>query len=270
MTINKNERLKYLRKKLNISQKELASELMLNVAMISLIENNKKNLTDKNIILICEKFNINANWLKFGEGEIFKESEDDELLKLSNQYNLDTKTQTILKNFLNMNDDDRNMLIDFMHRLVLEQPEETQKSNQNIDTEYSDELLVIDNTKEYITLRVYDQCASAGTGYLSSDNTCYSEEQYELNEVTSQADHVVTINGDSMYPTFTDGQQVFVKEQPVIDNNDIGIFILNDEVYCKRYHNDGTTIKLVSDNKEYNDIIISKPDVFKVVGKVLI
>lgn len=55
-------------------------------------------------------------------------------------------------------------------------------------------------------------------------------------EVDKQdADYAVKISGKSMEPTIKDGSVVMVKQVDVLSNGDIGIFIINGEVMCKRY-----------------------------------
>lgn len=49
---------------------------------LSQIENGVNNLTEQNILLICKEFNINEEWLRTGEGEMFKQfTEQEKLMK---------------------------------------------------------------------------------------------------------------------------------------------------------------------------------------------
>lgn len=112
-------------------------------------------------------------------------------------------------------------------------------------------------------LPLYDLPASAGTGvFLDSNN-------YEMidagPEVSSQANFAVTINGNSMEPKINDGDIVWVKQQPYLEEGQIGVFILNGEGYCKKYFKN----KLVSLNPVYEDILINEYDELRIVGEVL-
>lgn len=40
------------------------------------------------IALICEKFGVNEDWLRYGEGEMFKPAPSDVLDQLASEYNL--------------------------------------------------------------------------------------------------------------------------------------------------------------------------------------
>lgn len=65
-------RLKLVRKKLKLTNRELASALNLSSGSISLIETGKRNLTDRTIADLERLFNVNPEWLKTGEGEMFQ------------------------------------------------------------------------------------------------------------------------------------------------------------------------------------------------------
>lgn len=75
--MNINDRIKMLRDVKGITQKELADALMLRPATVSMIENNKAGVTDKNISIICKKFNISEEWLRDGVGDMDAPQADD-------------------------------------------------------------------------------------------------------------------------------------------------------------------------------------------------
>lgn len=112
-------------------------------------------------------------------------------------------------------------------------------------------------------LRLYDVPVSAGAGNYLEDG------RHEMIEVEStvpeSADYAVRISGDSMMPRFVDKQIVFVHEQSVLDEGDIGIFYLNNEAYIKKLGK-GCLISL---NPAYAPILLQEYDTFKVLGKVV-
>lgn len=73
-----NKRLKELRKTLGLTQQQFASDIGLGKSSIGNIENGIINLTDRNISVICSKYNVNEKWLRTGEGEKFAELNVDE------------------------------------------------------------------------------------------------------------------------------------------------------------------------------------------------
>lgn len=64
-----NERLKYLRKKLGLSQAAFGDKIRITKASVSRIESGINNPSDQTITLICKEFNISEHWLITGEGE---------------------------------------------------------------------------------------------------------------------------------------------------------------------------------------------------------
>lgn len=77
-----NERIKDLRKKLNLTQQEFADKLNIKRGTIANYEIGRNEPIDAVISLICEKFDVNENWLRTGEGEMFEPmTEQQKLLK---------------------------------------------------------------------------------------------------------------------------------------------------------------------------------------------
>ena len=75
-----NERIKELRKALNMSGEAFGQVIGVGRATISQIESEKISLTDRNINAICEKFHVNEEWLREGKGDMFVQlSKDEEL-----------------------------------------------------------------------------------------------------------------------------------------------------------------------------------------------
>lgn len=75
------ERLKYLRKNiLKINQEEFGNSLGLSRGNVANIELGRIKLTERNIKLICERFNVNEAWLRDGIEPCFKEQSTDEEL----------------------------------------------------------------------------------------------------------------------------------------------------------------------------------------------
>ena len=66
-----NTRILEVRKKLNLTQQEFAKEIGLKQSSFSDIENGNAPITERTIIVICSKFNINEEWLKTGKGNMF-------------------------------------------------------------------------------------------------------------------------------------------------------------------------------------------------------
>lgn len=67
-----NNRFKEIRKTLNMTQKEMGAVLGITNGSVSDIEKGKANLTDRNISLICEKLAVNEDWIRNGNGDMFR------------------------------------------------------------------------------------------------------------------------------------------------------------------------------------------------------
>ena len=65
------ERIKELRKYLDLTMEKFGERLGVGKTAISKLENNERNLTDQMAISICREFNVNETWLRTGEGEMF-------------------------------------------------------------------------------------------------------------------------------------------------------------------------------------------------------
>lgn len=127
--------------------------------------------------------------------------------------------------------------------------------------------------KQWVSLQVYQQRASAGLGnYLGDDSdNDYEIMRFHATPVSLKADFGVRIKGDSMEPKICDGDIVFIKAMPEIDPDSIGVFTYEGEAYCKRLridHKKGT-IHLESLNKSYAPKQIAQPDLLRTVGLVV-
>ena len=65
------ERLKALRKELGLTQQAFADRLNITRANIAGYEIGSRNPSDAVISLICKQFNVNEQWLRTGEGDMF-------------------------------------------------------------------------------------------------------------------------------------------------------------------------------------------------------
>lgn len=72
-----NERLKVLRKSINLSQEKFGERLGVTGAGISKIESGDRSFTEQMIKAVCLEFGVDYMWLTTGEGEMFVESDSD-------------------------------------------------------------------------------------------------------------------------------------------------------------------------------------------------
>ena len=79
-----NERIKAVRKKLGISQRDFCCGIYLSHSFYAKIETGTRNPNQRVFELICNKYKVNKDWLITGNGEMFNESSPDmELLQIT-------------------------------------------------------------------------------------------------------------------------------------------------------------------------------------------
>ena len=66
-----NTRLKTIRKSISLSQEEFGKKLGITGAAISKIESGNRNVTEQMTLAIIREFDVNEQWLRTGEGEMF-------------------------------------------------------------------------------------------------------------------------------------------------------------------------------------------------------
>lgn len=66
-----NERIKEIRKKLELSQMEFGKKIGISDAAVSKLESGINNPSESTLKLICATYNINYTWLTTGQGDMF-------------------------------------------------------------------------------------------------------------------------------------------------------------------------------------------------------
>mgnify|MGYP002797480852 FL=1 len=121
-----NERIKELRKTLKLTQQEFADRLSLKRNTIATYEMGKATPSDRTVNDICEKYNVNEDWLRNGTGEMFNElPEEDEVAAYVSDL---------------LEDDEGNPLYDIIKEIMHTYSELTPKS-QEVIRDFSAHLL---------------------------------------------------------------------------------------------------------------------------------
>lgn len=100
MTIN--QRIKELRKSLGYNQKDFGQKISLKQSAASKMEQDGSTVTDQNIRMICETFNVTETWLRTGEGPQQRETREALLDKLAEQYSLSADGVDIIRAVLSL------------------------------------------------------------------------------------------------------------------------------------------------------------------------
>lgn len=112
-------RLKELRNYLDISQEEFGKKINLSKPTISAFETQTRNMTDRVLSDISAQFNVNEEWLRHGQGEMFIESDSSVLADLSRKYKLDSLDISILESYLNLTPEEKGTLKGFITSIAL-------------------------------------------------------------------------------------------------------------------------------------------------------
>lgn len=96
------DNIKKLRTALDMTQQQFADEIKMKQNSIALIENNKRNISEQAILTISLRFNVRWEWLMTGKGEMYDQSSESILRQLSKEFNRSEKSRELIKVFLNL------------------------------------------------------------------------------------------------------------------------------------------------------------------------
>lgn len=86
-----------------------------------------------------------------------------------------------------------------------------------------------------------------------------------------KADYALTVKGDSMVPTYLDGDIIYIHEQPTLDyDGQVAVIILEDCATVKHVWRRQDGVMLTSDNQEYAPMFFaySEMNSIRILGKV--
>ena len=119
---------------------------------------------------------------------------------------------------------------------------------------------------ESIEIPFFELPVSAGLGVdLLAQDGASETISVPATPTTRRADFSVLVEGDSMEPMFSDGDIVLVEQEQEVLEGQVGIFAVNGQGYIKK----AGCCRLISANKEYNDILISPDDSVRCFGLVI-
>ena len=284
--ITVNERIKLLRTQIlknekgkKYSLRNFAEKMGVSYGVITNIENNLVEAKYHMIKLICQTFNVNEEWLRNGTEPIFKEDnkEIDPLNSLAIKYKLNKEETILLKKFAELNGNTRqsilSFMIDFVNDINSQNNNIAQIPKYTLNNTAEEELSITteNNMIDLQDIKIYDTPVSAGKSSFMNDYEPFDIIKVNLKTCPQarRCDFALKVRGDSMEPYYYDGDIVFVKEQPSLDNGQIGIFIYEDEAYIKKYSVQEDGVYLVSLNEKYPPIKIDENNTFKICGLVL-
>lgn len=112
-------------------------------------------------------------------------------------------------------------------------------------------------------------------GHISCGEPVFMEEEreYYVQEGTKiNADYILIAKGDSMINArINDGDLIFIKKQPIVENGEIAAVAIGDDALLKRFYLYKDLIVLRAENPKYPDLEISGEDMADVhiLGKAV-
>ncbi len=109
---------------------------------------------------------------------------------------------------------------------------------------------------------------AAGIPILAQENI----EGYMPCDDNSEADFCLRIKGDSMINArIYDGDIVYIKQQPTVENGEIAAVLINDSATLKRVYKIDNTIQLRAENPKYKpmNFTMNNCDSFQILGKAI-
>ena len=104
------ERIKKLRKSLSLNQAEFGARIGIKQSTVTGYETGIRVPLDSVIVSICKEYNVNENWLRYGNGEMFLEKDtDQEFAEAINQINYhgDELIKKIIIDYMHLNEENK-------------------------------------------------------------------------------------------------------------------------------------------------------------------
>lgn len=112
------ERIRKIRRYLDLTQQEFADRLGIKRGAIANYELGRNEPVDSVVSLICREYGVNEEWLRTGTGEMFEPDSGDELEALAKKYNLSNADQVLIEKYVNLKSGSRETIINFMIDVV--------------------------------------------------------------------------------------------------------------------------------------------------------
>lgn len=114
-----NGRIKLIRKTLGISQRDFGKKIGISDTAVSKLESGERNPSEQTLKSICREFNVDYFWLTEGaDVDMFMKLPNTLMGKLSERYNLNKKSQMVLKTYLEAPDDEKEAIENFLTTLA--------------------------------------------------------------------------------------------------------------------------------------------------------
>lgn len=228
-----NSRIKERREELGISRNELAELIGVTSSAIANYENEISYPKVELLFKLFDALKCDANYLY-----------QDEMNALDEEFEVTLTERNIIKKYRDLDDHGK----DLIDTILLKEHTRCIKETEEV--------------YETVMKPSFQACLSAGTGQFVFDDI--PSEQIEVPIEYKDIDFVIGVSGDSMEPTYHDGDKVMIKKQEVRVGQ-VGAFMINGVALLKELGIDC----LISHNKEYDDIKFEEGMRIDCIGKVI-
>lgn len=112
------DRLRLLRRTLDLTQTEFAEKIGSVQNTITGYESGRRSPSNPVITSICNAWNVNEEWLRNGTGEMFAADPKDELEALVKKYDLTAADQVLIEKYVSLKPGTRDAILRFMSDVV--------------------------------------------------------------------------------------------------------------------------------------------------------
>jgi transcriptional regulator with XRE-family HTH domain len=113
-----NERIKKLRKELDMTQQKFGACIGIKGNTVAQWESGRNEPPDSAITFICKEYNVNEEWLRTGTGEMFNPSPTSALDALAAEFHLDKASYVAIEKFLELSPEMREGLITYCKKVA--------------------------------------------------------------------------------------------------------------------------------------------------------
>lgn len=112
------ERVNQIRKTLDLTLEKFGEKLGVQKSSISKIEKDRVALSDQMAKSICREYNVNYDYLMYGEGEMFDDLPQTIVDELCAQYNLNDFDKALVEMYVSLPTGSRERIKEYMKQLV--------------------------------------------------------------------------------------------------------------------------------------------------------
>lgn len=112
------ERIKEIRKTLDLTLDKFGEKLGVTKQTVSRIENGVNNVTDQMARSVCREYNVNYDYLMYGEGEMFDNLPQTIVDELCAQYDLNDFDKVLVEMYVSLPAGSRERIKEYMKQLV--------------------------------------------------------------------------------------------------------------------------------------------------------